>query len=83
MALTKTLPKPSSYSETSINPPVGKSGKRAKDFPLKKAFSASIISRILWGKIFVDIPTAIPSAPIARITGSLALKTKVSLFLPS
>ena len=51
--------------------------------PLIAAIWASITSSALWGRILVDIPTAIPSVPWIRTTGIFAGKTTGSLFLPS
>ncbi len=71
-ARTLTLPAPSSYSPTSIRPPWGKSGYREIFSPLRMETSASSSSMKLWGRMVVDMPTAIPSAPSIRSTGTLA-----------
>ena len=64
-------------------PPVRKSGKTLFPFPFKIETEASINSIKLWGSIFVDNPTAIPSAPCANSKGNLIGKDSGSSFLPS
>ena len=72
-------------------PPVGKSG--AGNNFIKSSISiwgssikanvASITSPMLWGGIFVAIPTAMPPAPFTNKFGNLAGKTLGSISFPS
>ena len=85
LALTLILPPlfPSLYWVTSTTPPVGKSGKISNLLPLKYFIDESINSIKLWGKTFVDNPTAIPSAPWANSKGNFRGKLTGSFLLPS
>ena len=64
-------------------PPVIKSGKILKLFPFKYLIDASISSIKLCGKILVDNPTAIPSAPCANNNGNFTGKSIGSFLRPS
>ena len=65
LALTFIFPPraPLLYSLASIIPPKGKSGKILKGFSSKILMALLMSSLKLWGNIFVDSPTAIPSPP--------------------
>ena len=82
------FPRPVSYacnnpSTPNIKPAVGKSGPLMCSmsscveifFPSISATSPSIISPILWGGIFVAMPTAIPSDPLIKSVGTAAGRT--------
>ena len=71
-ALTLSVPPlaPSLYRETSMLPPVAKSGKILNSSPRRYFTAESQISFRLWGRIFDDSPTAIPSAPWASRSGN-------------
>lgn len=85
LARTFTAPprSPSLYRDTSMNPPVWKSGYRLKLSPLRHAIAASHISPKLCGSIFEDSPTAIPSAPCASSKGNFIGSVTGSFFRPS
>src|SRR4030042_2049869 len=72
VARTRMRPTPAWYSETSIRPPWGKSGYSSIFPPLRIETMASISSPKLWGRMVVAMPTAMPSAPSIRSTGTLA-----------
>ena len=84
-ALTLKRPplRPSLYFETSIKPPVGKSGYMQNSSPLNMAMEASISSLKLCGRISQANPTAMPFAPCASKRGNLTGKVSGSIFLPS
>ena len=67
----------------STNPPVKKSGYNLNDLSFKDEIEHLINSLKLCGKIFVDSPTAMPSAPIDSKRGNFDGKISGSLFLQS
>jgi hypothetical protein len=85
LARTFTLPprSPSLYSEKSAMPPVGKSGKMRKRFPWRWFTAARQRSLKLCGRILVERPTAMPSAPSRRTSGNLAGRVTGSRVRPS
>ena len=84
-ALTLILPPrwPSLYLETSMLPPVGKSGYRWNSSPRRYAMAASHISQKLCGIIFEFRPTAMPSTPCANSNGNFTGNVTGSLLRPS
>ena len=62
---------------------MAKSGNNLNFLFLRCLIEAFINSIKLWGKIFVDRPTAIPSAPCARSRGNFTGKFIGSFLLPS
>ena len=83
LARTRICPRPSSYSETSIRPPVWKSGKTWKGRSSRMAISASSSSQKLCGRMCVAMPTAMPSVPIISSAGTFAGRHTGSLPRPS
>ena len=86
--LSLIFPFPLLYSDTSIRPPFWKSGSKFRStgllfFSRKISICASSSSIKLCGRMDVDSPTAIPSAPSISINGSLEGKCMGSWFLPS
>jgi len=74
---------PSLYSEKSASPPVGKSGYIRKVLPWRWLMAARQRSLKLCGRILVERPTAIPSAPSRRTIGNLAGRVMGSFARPS
>ena len=73
---------PSLYFDTSMEPPVWKSGYSWKSSPCRYLMAASQISQKLWGRIFDDSPTAMPSAPCASSSGNFTGSVMGSLLRP-
>ena len=82
-ARTFTLPRPSSYSDTSIVPPSWKSGYSTTGFLRIRSISACRSSGKLCGRMAVESPTAMPSAPNMSSSGILAGSSTGSLLRPS
>ena len=74
---------PSLYFDTSMLPPVRKSGYNWNSCPCRYLMAASHNSLKLCGRIFDDRPTAMPSAPCAKSRGNLAGRVMGSLLRPS
>ena len=74
---------PSLYFDTSMLPPVRKSGYSWNGCPCRYLMAASHNSLKLCGRIFDDSPTAMPSAPCASSSGNFAGSVIGSLLRPS
>ena len=81
--LTEPPRAPSLYFDASIRPPVWKSGSSLNGRSCRQSMAASIISLKLWGRIFDERPTAIPSTPWARRRGNFMGRVTGSLSRPS
>ena len=81
--LTEPPRAPSLYFEASIRPPVWKSGSSRNGRPCRQSMAASMISLKLWGRIFEERPTAIPSTPWAKSSGNFIGSVTGSLSRPS